>query len=173
MLMKLTICRLRPGRELEVSPDQKDHEQRQRGRGAGQDGGDRPPRQHRHLRPQQRVHDRAEPRDLDLDAGIALHQSDIAERIGGGLGEVGVVALHRLLQRKGASDDDEGERGEGDAEHDQRQCQAPVQPERGGNRNMMKTNAAKCSRKNEIHSHHSVSVPVSITFICRPECSPE
>ena len=32
----------------------------------------------------------------------------------------------------------------------------------------MKTKAAKCSRKNDTHSHHSVSVPVSMTFICRP-----
>ena len=34
------------------------------------------------------------------------------------------------------------------------------------------TKAAKCSRKNESHSPHSASTPVSITFISRPECVP-
>ena len=33
----------------------------------------------------------------------------------------------------------------------------------------MDTMAARCSRKKPSHSHHSVSVPVSITFISRPE----
>ncbi len=42
-----------------------------------------------------------------------------------------------------------------------------------GSSKTMKTKAAKCSRKNDTHSHHSVSVPVSMIFICRPECSPE
>ena len=42
-----------------------------------------------------------------------------------------------------------------------------------GSNMAMKTKAAKCSRKNDTQSHHSVSVPDSITFICRPECSPE
>ena len=40
-----------------------------------------------------------------------------------------------------------------------------------GSSTQMKTNAAKCSRKNDTHSHHSVSVPVSMTFIWRPECA--
>ena len=31
-------------------------------------------------------------RDLDLDAREALHQRDIAERVGGALGDVGIVA---------------------------------------------------------------------------------
>ena len=34
------------------------------------------------------------------------------------------------------------------------------------------TKAAKCSRKNESHSPHSESMPVSITFISRPEWVP-
>ncbi len=42
-----------------------------------------------------------------------------------------------------------------------------------GNNTQMKTNAAKFSRKNDTHSHHSVSVPVSMIFICRPEWAPE
>ena len=42
-----------------------------------------------------------------------------------------------------------------------------------GSSTTMKTKAAKCSRKNETHSHHSVSVPVSMIFSCRPECAPE
>ena len=42
-----------------------------------------------------------------------------------------------------------------------------------GSNSAMKTKAAKCSRKNDSQSHHSVSVPVSMIFICRPECAPE
>src|SRR5256885_7330999 len=34
------------------------------------------------------------------------------------------------------------------------------------------TKAAKCSRKNDSQSVHSASMPVSITFISRPECEP-
>ena len=41
-----------------------------------------------------------------------------------------------------------------------------------GSSKAMKTKAAKCSRKNDTHSHHSVSVPDNMIFICRPECSP-
>ena len=33
--------------------------------------------------------------------------------------------------------------------------------------------AAKCSRKNPIHSRHSASVPLSMVFINVPECVPE
>ena len=40
-------------------------------------------------------------RHLDFDAGEALHQRDIAERVGGALGEVRVVALDRALQSFG------------------------------------------------------------------------
>ena len=39
--------------------------------------------------------------DLGLDAREALHQRDVAERVGGALGEVAVVALDRALQRLG------------------------------------------------------------------------
>ncbi len=41
-----------------------------------------------------------------------------------------------------------------------------------GSSTKMKTKAAKCSRKNDTHSHHSASVPASMTFTCRPECAP-
>ena len=41
-----------------------------------------------------------------------------------------------------------------------------------GNSKTMKRKADRCSRKKESQSHHSVSVPVSMTFICRPECVP-
>src|SRR3954449_11761342 len=34
------------------------------------------------------------------------------------------------------------------------------------------TKAARCSRKNDNHSVHNASMPVSITFISRPECEP-
>ena len=38
-------------------------------------------------------------RDFDLDAGEALHQRDIAERVGGGLGKIGIMPLDRVLHR--------------------------------------------------------------------------
>ena len=68
--------------------------------GPGQDGDDRPPRQHRHLR--RRAANSTTvcaARTLRLDTGEALHQRDIAECIGRGLGEVGILAFDGALQR--------------------------------------------------------------------------
>ena len=41
-----------------------------------------------------------------------------------------------------------------------------------GSSTMSETKLAKCSRKKESHSPHSVLVPVIITFTSRPECEP-
>ena len=47
------------------------------------------------LRPEHVVADLAACRRLRLDAGEALDQRDVAERIGGALGQIGLVALDR------------------------------------------------------------------------------
>ena len=61
---------------------------------------------------------------------IALHQRDIAERVGGALGEVAVVALDRALPGFGLAQHQRGEACEHHAEHDQQQRQPPVQKQR-------------------------------------------
>ena len=112
-------------------------------------------------------------RHFKLDAGEALHHGDIAERVGGGFGEIGVMPLDRALHRLGAAHHQTRQRGERDAEH--RATAAPAASSDtivAGSSTTMKTNAAKCSRKNYTHSHHSVSVPASMILICRPEWAP-
>ncbi len=91
--------------ELQVSPNHEDHQQRQCRRCAGQHRGDRPPGQHRHLRAKQRVHQPAQQRYFELDAGIALHQRDVTEGIGRGFGEIGIVLLDRSLHGVGLAHD--------------------------------------------------------------------
>ena len=62
-----------------------DHEDRENGDGGGRAGhhrDQRPPRQHRQLRRQQFVGDAAQALYLGFDPHKALHQSDIAERVG-------------------------------------------------------------------------------------------
>ena len=160
--------------ELEISSDQEDREQRERGGGARQHGRHCPPRQHRHLRAQERVHQALQRRYFKFDAGKALHHGDVAERIGGVLGEIGVMPLDRALHRFGPVHDQHGHHRECGAQR--RATAAPAASSSTsdvGSSTTMKTKAAKCSRKNETHSHHSVSVPVSMIFNCRPECAPE
>ena len=111
--------------------------------------------------------------DFGLDAGEALHQGDVAERVGGAFGEVAVVALDRALQRLGLARPPARS-----ARRTRRTARSAAAPSRqlmnsdSGSSTISETKAAKCSRKNASHSHHSESVPVSITFISRPECAP-
>ena len=77
--------------------EQDDRQHGERGRGAGQHRHHRPPRQHRKLRRQQRSLTDSQRGHFGLDAGEALHQRDVAERIGGAFGEVGMICLPRLL----------------------------------------------------------------------------
>ena len=70
------------------------------------------------------------PDHLGLDAREALHQRDVAERVGGALGQIAVVALDRALAGFGLAQHQRGEPGEDHAEHDQQQRQPPVQHQR-------------------------------------------
>ena len=116
--------------DVEPDADDEDRKHRERRRGAGQHGADRPPRQHRHLRAEQLADDAAQPAHFGLDARIALHQRDIAERVGRALGQVAVVAFDRALAGFGLAQHQRGEPCEHQAEHDQQQRQPPVQKER-------------------------------------------
>jgi hypothetical protein len=69
-------------------------------------------------------------RHLGLDAGKALHQRHIAERVGGAFDEVRIVALDRALQRIGLADDEPGQKREQHAHRDQYQPEHPVEIER-------------------------------------------
>ena len=115
---------------MQCHADHEDAQQGQRGGSPGQHRDHRPPRQHRDLRRQQVVGDGAQPRDFGLDAGEALHQSDVAERVGGALGEVGIVPLDGALQHFGPVDDEGGQGPEhgGDGKH--YQPERPIQVDR-------------------------------------------
>ncbi len=80
--------------------------------------------------PSSLLDDVAQAAHLGLDARIALHQRDVAERVGGALGEIAVVALDRALPGFGLAQHQRGQHGEHHAEHDQQQRQPPVQEQR-------------------------------------------
>ena len=116
--------------------------------------------------------DVAQARDLVLHAGEALHQGDVAERVGGALGQIAsnsarpIFAGLRSLRSTKAFSIDEDE-----AQRDQQQRRAAnSDTSASGSSTATDTKATRCSRKKPSHSPHSVSVPVSITFISRPEC---
>ena len=69
-------------------------------------GDQRPPGQHRHLRREQLVGDGAQALHLGFDAHEALHQRDIAERVGGARGELAVVLLDLALHAVGLAHDE-------------------------------------------------------------------
>ena len=108
----------------------KNAEQGQRGGGARRHGGHRPPRQHRHLRAQQVRRHLAQRGRLRLDAGEALDHRDIAQRVGGALGEIGVVTLDLALQPVGAAQDEDRQRAEQQHHQDQQRRQPPVDEHR-------------------------------------------
>jgi hypothetical protein len=95
------------GLAAQVEPDP-EHENRQHGQGGRRPRDhrcDRPPGQHRDLRLQHVFAHLLHSRDFHLDAGKALHERDISQRIGGALGHVRVVSLDRALQRFAPPDD--------------------------------------------------------------------
>ena len=69
-------------------------------------------------------------RTLRLDPGKALDHRDIAERVGGGLGKIGIVPLDRALHRVRCAQDQDGQRREGEDSDDQRQREPPIQEQR-------------------------------------------
>ena len=69
-------------------------------------------------------------RDFELDAGIALHQGDVAERVRGGLGEIRVMPLDRALHGEGAVHHRHRECDKANAQRDQWQSEPPVERER-------------------------------------------
>ncbi len=71
-----------------------------------------------------------ERRDLRLDAGEALHQGDVAERVGGALGHLRVVLLDRLLHAFGPCEHQRHQHREHDAQHDQEEREPPVEEQR-------------------------------------------
>ena len=88
------------GLAAQVEPDS-EHENRkhcQRGGRAGNDRRHRPPRQDRDLCSEHFFAHLPHSRDFRLDAGEALHQSNVSKRIAGAFGHVRVVALDRALQ---------------------------------------------------------------------------
>ena len=94
------------------------------------DGDQRPPRQHRHLHRQQLVGDEAQPLHLGVDAHEALHQRDIAERVGGARREVAVMRLDLALHAVGLAHHQRGQHREHHAQHEQQDRQPPVDVER-------------------------------------------
>ena len=84
---------------LEGNVEHQDRQHGQRGRGARDHGRQRPPGQHRHWAPSTSSPSFFMPEHFAFDAGEALHQRDVAERVGGALGDVAVVALDLALQR--------------------------------------------------------------------------
>jgi hypothetical protein len=80
-----------------------------------------------HLRAEQLADHVAQSENLGFDAGIALHQCDVAERIGGALCKIGVVALDRGLPGFRLAEHEGGQRGEDYAQNDQKQRKPPVE----------------------------------------------
>ena len=82
------------------------------------------------MRPEQPLDHRAQFAHLVLDAGEALHQRHIAERVGGALGEVRVIALDRFLHGLGLAQHEHGEREEDERQSDEQEAEPPVEIER-------------------------------------------
>ena len=82
------------------------------------------------MRGEQPVDHRLEAGHLRLDAGEAVDERHIAERVGGALGKLGVVFLHQFLQRFGLAHHERSEGGEHGAENQQHQSKPPVEDKR-------------------------------------------
>ncbi len=110
-----------------------DGEDRQHGDGGRRprdDGDQRPPRQHGHLHRQQLVGDEAQALHLGIDAHEALHQRDIAKRVGGARGEVAVMRFDLALHAVGLAHHQRGQHREHHAESEQQDRQPPVDVKR-------------------------------------------
>ena len=120
------------GEALQMQPGSQDDdgEDRDRGRGAGEHGQRRPPGEDRHLGAEQLVDHVLERRDLRLDAGEALHQGDVAERIGGAFSHLGIVLLDRPLHAFGPSEHQRHQHREHEAEHDEERREPPIEEQR-------------------------------------------
>ena len=116
--------------QVEPDPEHENRQHRQRGRRARDHRRHRPPGQHRDLGPEHLFAHLLHSQNFHLDAGEALHQGDVSERIGGALGHVGIVALDRALQSFALVDDQPDHRGKHGAQHDQHQAVAPVDEQR-------------------------------------------
>ena len=82
------------------------------------------------------------------------------------------MALDRALQPLGLADDERGQRGEDDAEHDQQEREPPVENERQRQQHEQRDERGEMLAEERQPEPHSASVPVSITFISRPEWVP-
>ena len=103
---------------------------------------------------------------------IALHQRDVAECVRGALGKIAVVALDLALAGFGLAQTSEV--SPANTRHSAISSSASRQFRNSdsGSSTSSETNAARCSRKKPSQSHHSESVPASMTFISRPEWMP-
>ena len=82
------------------------------------------------MRRKQAVDHRLEAGHLRLDAGEAVHERDIAERIGGPFRELGIILLDELLQRLGLAHHKRCQRSEDGAQDEQDKRKPPVEHER-------------------------------------------
>ena len=108
-------------------------------------------------------------RHLLLDAGKALNQRDIAERVGGALGHVGIVGLDRGLQLLSSVQDQAINPAKTTQSRISNSANRQLMKSVSGSSTMSETKLEKFSRKKASHRLHSVFVPVIITFISRPE----
>lgn len=117
------------GKALHMQPcaEQEDRRHRQRRRGTGGHRRQRPPGQDRYLRGQKLPDNVAQGARLRLDAREALDHRHVAERVGGMLGEIGMVAFDRALQRLRLAQDKGGQGREHDDENEQQQTETPVE----------------------------------------------
>ena len=120
----------RQSERIEPDADNQDRQDRQRGRRPRHHGGERPPGQHRHLGAQQLGAHLPHRRHLDLDAGKALDQRDVAERVGRALRHVGIVALDGALQLLALIEDERDQPREQPGEQNQQEAKTPVEKQR-------------------------------------------
>jgi hypothetical protein len=116
--------------DVEPHPEHQDRQDRQRRRGVGDHRRQRKPEQHRQLRAEHVLAELLHAQNFVLDPCEALHQGDVAERVGGALGDVAVIQLDLALHLFALGDDDGDQRCEDDAQHDQQQAVAPVDQQR-------------------------------------------
>ena len=69
--------------------------------------------------------------DLVLEAGEALHQGNVAERVGGVLRQIRIITLNRSLQRFGPPQHQDIQHDEDEAQRDQQKREPPIQIQRG------------------------------------------